>query len=126
MSRGLGRLQRIILAKLEDSAKLMTFEQIMGPLPDHGCGFHPYLIRSVRRALRKLIDDEYVLAAGVGGPRSPHRYFIHPIRLAYSEIDTYLAALGPEAKEAFDDAGRQLSRRMLKRMSQALEGLEAE
>jgi len=97
MSRGPGRLQRAIFSILRHNLKPMTFTEIMGPPPEHGCGFHPYFIRSVRRALRRMVDDGDVMAIGAGGPRDPHRYCVHPFVVALfgerAEYDALVAAI---------------------------------
>jgi hypothetical protein len=78
----------------------VTFAELMGEPPEHGCGFHADLIRSVRRALRKLLDDGWVMAIGAGGPRDPHRYCVHPHLVAMGGEKAQLEALWTAIKSA--------------------------
>jgi hypothetical protein len=72
----------------------MTFAEIMDPPPDHGCGHHPQFIRSVRRALRKMIDDGAVVTVGKGGPGDPFRYCLNPLLTAmFASSDALVDAI---------------------------------
>jgi len=71
MSRGLGQLQRILIHHIRAKPGL-TWAELRGePL-------HPTHERSLRRALRRLVDDKVVMIQGSGGRRDPFRYVIHP------------------------------------------------
>jgi hypothetical protein len=86
MSRGLGRLQRYLFVTLRQSDKPLTFAEILKiayPLEPHEYQPVSWDIRSLRRALHKMVKDGAVLALGAGGPADPHRYCPHPILEAF-------------------------------------------
>ena len=75
-------------------------------------------VRSLRRALKKMIDDGFV-ALGRGGPGDPHRYGVDPIgrelhltrldRLARSTRDLLnMVAKAGAGFRSLADAGGQL------------------
>jgi hypothetical protein len=53
--------------------------------------FEATFVRSVRRALRKMVDNKAIVALGKGGPRKPHRY----------SVDLMIAVMAIEDQEAF-------------------------
>jgi hypothetical protein len=89
MSRGMGKIQRCLFGILARHNRPMTFEEIMHPPPKHGCGHHPQFVRSVRRSLRKMIDDNTVVTIGKGGPRDPFRYCHNPRLIAAFAGEAY-------------------------------------
>jgi hypothetical protein len=36
-------------------------------------------VRSLRRAVHKMVEDQVLIALGNGGPSEPYRYFFHPM-----------------------------------------------
>jgi hypothetical protein len=78
VSRGLGYLQRYLFSMLLNAGKPMTFAEIRRIAKPHENGYDPHLERSIRRTLKKLVDDRTVIPLGRGGPGDPHRYCIHP------------------------------------------------
>jgi len=58
----------------------------------------PTFERSLRRALRKMVDDGVVKTVGDGGPRDPARYHVDPLLLAMAgneeDFNTLLKGLG--------------------------------
>jgi hypothetical protein len=52
-----------------------TFQAFMPAL-------RPGQVRSLRRALQKMVADDAVLALGQGGPAEPHRYSLNPMVFA--------------------------------------------
>jgi hypothetical protein len=93
MSRGLGKLQRFLFGFIK-THPLTTFAELLGG--DDG-ELAPHVIRSARRALRKLIDDGAVVTVGAGGPREPYRYSLSPMLFAMAGD-----------KEAFEQACKDL------------------
>jgi hypothetical protein len=85
MSRGLGSEQRWLFRLIKKNP-LITFagivEQTKGDDPRN---FVPHVIRSWRRALRKMVDQGAIMTAGLGGPREPHRYYVDPVILAMAD-----------------------------------------
>ena len=82
MSRGPGTLQRYLFLTLRQSDKPLTFAEILKmAYPPEPHEYQPvsWEIRSLRRALYKMVKDNAVLTIGTGGPADPHRYCIHPI-----------------------------------------------
>ena len=78
MSRGAGYLQRYLFGLLLNGKEL-TFAEIIRIAKPHEVTYMPHLVRSMRRSLRKMIDDKVVIALGRGGPGGPHRYAVNPI-----------------------------------------------
>jgi hypothetical protein len=85
MSRGAGYLQRYLFGLL--NGKELTFAEIIRIAKPHEVTYMPHLVRSMRRSLRKMIDDQVVIALGRGGPGDPHRYAVHPMLAALMEIE---------------------------------------
>jgi|SRR5689334_21436647 hypothetical protein len=79
MSRGFGRLERGVIALIEQTGKLMTFVAIRAAMETK---LHPtFDERSLRRALHRLTNKCMLIAMGNGGPGDPLRYFVHPLRI---------------------------------------------
>jgi hypothetical protein len=92
MSRGPGYVQCNIFKLLMQTKKPMTFADIMA------CAYPPGSfegdmakefgssgigrVRSLRRALHKMVVDGTLTAHGKGGPADPHRYYFNDIFLA--------------------------------------------
>jgi len=106
MSRGFGRLQRSLMAIIRHHGRPMTFAEIRGERR------HPTRERSVRRALRSLVDDYMLIAIGDGGRREPTRYFIHPLIIRKAgDKDLWQAFEGdPGAEEAVDKMTASMAR----------------
>ena len=79
MSRGPGCLQRYLFNTLRRGDHAMTFTEIIAIAKPHESGYRPHVERSLRRALKRMIDDGVVFTAGRGGPGDPQRYFLHPL-----------------------------------------------
>jgi hypothetical protein len=90
MSRGPGQLQKYLFLTIHRSGKPLTFGEIVKlayPLDAPNRPPQAWKIRSLRRALHKMVKDNIVLASGVGGPGDPHRYSINPMVLTLAESD---------------------------------------
>jgi hypothetical protein len=83
----MGSLERLMFTNIRDSAEPMTFAVLMESiLASEGYNGtfqmwredHASLLRSIRRALRSLIDKGFIIALGRGGRRQPFRYFLNP------------------------------------------------
>ena len=74
MSRGLGRLQRLLIALLQDgddNPPTLTVAQLQ-------CGLEPDVDEgSLRRSLKRLVEDGVVAKIGRGGLVDPYYYFIN-------------------------------------------------
>jgi hypothetical protein len=111
MSRGLGKLQRYLLDLI--SHQPMTFAEMRAIA--HGDDtilftMMPQPERSLRRALRKLIDDGAVATTGTGGPRSPFRYHLRPAVLFFGGgAGEYTAHCEAMEKEEPGSAGRAMA-----------------
>jgi hypothetical protein len=88
MSRGFGRTQRALFLIVRGSERPITFAEICGRLLQ-ACGVNdpdntlkPTFQRSYRRALKRLLDQDYVMAFGEGGPGDPRRYCLSPLLAA--------------------------------------------
>ena len=99
MSRGWGRRQKDLFFYIrDDAAGPMTFEEIAKALyqiPD-GRVLRQPIERSLRRALRRLVDDTLVLALGPGGRSNPHRYLVAPqiyLRLTPPQMDRFASGM---------------------------------
>ncbi len=93
MARGMGRIQRTVLAIIRHYRKPMTFAQIhsvilqslgaardtqsVETVPD--TQLPKSLQRSIRRALHQLTGSRALIAISGGGMAEPYRYFIHPV-----------------------------------------------
>jgi len=89
MSRGLGVLQRYLFSTLARDGEPLTFAEILKlayPPEPHERRPLSYEIRSLRRALHKMVKDEAVLTIGAGGPSNPYRYCLNPAVLAFLEV----------------------------------------
>jgi len=74
MSRGLGKMQRMLLGLIREFGEPMTFDQMrlaMG-LTDKLEAW-PSLKRSMHRALRSMVGGELIVL-GDGGRADPYRY----------------------------------------------------
>jgi hypothetical protein len=92
MSRGPGYVQRYIFGLLMQNKKPMTFAEILARAYPPGSfngdmakalgGANVGGVRSLRRALQKMIKDGTLIALGEGGRAAPHRYYIDDMLLA--------------------------------------------
>jgi|SRR6516164_8854522 len=116
MSRGLGKMQRMILSIIRNRGKPVTFADMYsndGTKPDAS----PF-VRSVRRALHKLVKDGTLIAIGDGGRGDPFRYFFHPIlmRLMCEDKEEYDALCkAVEADRGAEEAVAKVMMRMSNR-----------
>lgn len=94
MARGMGKIQRTVLAIIRHYRKPMAFAQIhsvilqsldaardtqsVETVPDTQL-MPKALQRSIRRALHQLTGSRALIAIGEGGMAEPYRYFIHPM-----------------------------------------------
>ena len=106
MSRGPGRLQRLLFRTIRRHGKPMTFPEIHSKILQ---AWHAEtgdwqdwqatpaaFEHSLRRTLRRMVDDQRVLAVCSGDRRDPHRYCIDPVIIAIGdkgEFDALCAAL---------------------------------
>ena len=109
MSRGLGALQRTLLASIRRHGKPMTFEDIrIEAIGDDDVQLSASFERSVRRALHRMVSTGMLVALGAGGRSDPSRYFLHPMGIAIMcdepEAEALWKALGadPGANEALN------------------------
>jgi hypothetical protein len=87
MSRGPGKLQHYLFVTIRHSGTPLTFAEILKlayPPEEPYWPPLPWEIRSLRRALHKMVKDKVVLTVGAGGPGDPYRYCIHPMLVALS------------------------------------------
>ena len=83
MSRGLGWKQRFLFRRLKH--QYMTFAEIHREIigPDHpDFMLTPIAERSWRRALHKLVKNDWVITTGRGSRGYPHRYHLNPLIVA--------------------------------------------
>lgn len=124
MSRGPGSLQRAIFGTIYEHGKPMTFAEIRNIAFPEGTyagdmarilgPSNVGVVRSLRRAIQKMVEQEILVAAGKGGRADPHRYSIHPFVAAMcgihmaSEVDISAGKLLLEARSqiATDDEWR--------------------
>ena len=99
MSRGPGRIQQYLLMMLYRQNTAMTFTEIKRIARPHEDTYRPDLERSMRRALKGLVDREIVLEDGKGRRGDPCRYRINPtaIQATIAEVLSGLAATQQEA-----------------------------
>jgi hypothetical protein len=83
MSRGLGKLQRVLLAAIRRHCKPMTFDDIRAAALDEGVLLATSFERSIRRSLHRMVSDGLLIAIGGGGRGDPYRYFFHPIGIHF-------------------------------------------
>ena len=77
MSRGPGKVQRLLFQIINNSSEPKTFAELRGGDVD------PSFERSCRRALKSMVASGVILALGKGGPDDPHRYCVDPmVRMA--------------------------------------------
>lgn len=110
MSRGLGKMQRLLWKMVYDHGKPMTFEEMREVIlqalgdraPDRLVNLYrgelrPSFERSLRRALHKMVKDRgMMITCGIGGSADRFRYFIHPMVIAMMDApksDALLTAL---------------------------------
>jgi len=103
MSRGLGKMQRMLLGLIREFGEPMTFDQMrlaMG-LTDKLEAW-PSLKRSMHRALHSMVVSGELIALGDGGRADPYRYFFHPVILYLMKDQALQEAFDadPGAKEA--------------------------
>jgi hypothetical protein len=92
MSRGPGKLQRYLTDLVMGSDKPMTFADIQAIAFPKGSyeadmakmfgGSSVPVVRSLRRALKGLVDDRTLIAIGEGGRSDPKRYWLNPMMVA--------------------------------------------
>jgi hypothetical protein len=92
MSRGPGYIQRNIFQLLRDTKRPMTFAEILACAYPPGSfegdmaatlgGANVGAVRSLRRALHKMVKDGTLVALGEGGRADPHRYYFDAMALA--------------------------------------------
>jgi hypothetical protein len=90
MSRGPGSVQRYLVNVL--GAEPMTFDEVLnrayppgsfeGDMAKEFGGANVGRVRSLRRALFKLCEDDVVQICGI---KRPHSYRLHPTFLAFQE-----------------------------------------
>src|SRR5258708_4275420 len=107
MSRGLGKLQRVLFLTIRRHGKPMTFEDMCAEaIGDDDVPLTASFERSIRRALHRMVSDGMLIAIGGGGRADPYRYFFDPIGIVFMcgepEAKTLWKALeaDPGAEEA--------------------------
>jgi hypothetical protein len=102
MCRGLGKLQRFwikVAASDESVSKPWTFDELCrSAFPEAyepSMEMRPSFKRSLRRALKKLVDDQNIIPLGAGGPSNPYRYCINPMLLPADRRGEILPHLEP-------------------------------
>lgn len=86
MSRGFGKMQRFWLQVAAKNRKPWTFDELCRSAfpeayePD--VEMRPSFRRSLRRALKRLVDKKSIIPLGAGGPGAPYRYCINPMLLS--------------------------------------------
>ena len=121
MSRGPGKMQRWLVCILIYSGReTMTFAEIRASIlkawDNRFPSLYPAMERSLRRALKRLADDEIVLAIGDGGRADPTRYCLHPLfRSAELDEDPNAAFAAVQAIPGGADAiDKRFRRRFLR------------
>jgi hypothetical protein len=115
MSRGPGYLQQYLRAEIGGRKKPITFSAIRARILrdlDHPEG--PTFERSLRRALRGLVDAGVVMALGDGGRGDPHRYCINPLAAAIGGTEKQYARA--QAALESDPGGNAAMGKMMQRM----------
>lgn len=79
MSRGLGKLQRVLWVHIQRHGKPIAFEEIRAEAIGDGGSLSASFERSLRRALHRMVENGGLIAIGDGGRADPYRYFIHPL-----------------------------------------------
>ena len=106
MSRGLGKVQRMLLGLIREFGEPMTFDQMLlaiGLQTIQRTKLEPSLTRSLRRALHSMVvNSGELIALGNGGRAEPYRYFFHPVTLYLMKDQALQEAFDadPGAKEA--------------------------
>ena len=77
-SGGFGYMQRYLFRVLYESEEPMTFAAICRSAAGEDFVLPSPVEQSLRRALKRMVDKEVIVATGRGGPVSPYRYCIHP------------------------------------------------
>jgi len=85
-------VQRYLFRLVRDSNKPMTFANILArafPEGSYEADMVKALgpgnvarVRSLRRAMKSLVDDNMLIAIGDGGPADPKRYWANPMMIA--------------------------------------------
>jgi hypothetical protein len=102
MSRGLGRLQRVLSETIWRHGKPMTFDDILTVIrqelgAEDGTKLRPSFERSLRHALHQMVSDGGLITIGGGGRADPFRYFMDPTLIA-------IASTTPEEGHAWLNA----------------------
>jgi hypothetical protein len=85
---GLGKWQRTLFVLVRGSERPITFAEICGRLMQNSGVNDPddtlplTFRRMLRRSLKRLLDQDYVMAFGEGGPGEPRRYCMSPLLAA--------------------------------------------
>jgi hypothetical protein len=108
MSRGPGRLQRAIFETMRRHGKPMTFADIQNIAFPEGTfegemaralgASNVGVIRSMRRSIQKMVEQEVLVSAGNGRRGDAWRYSIHPIIAAMCRGDASTGKLLLEAR----------------------------
>jgi len=125
MSRGLGKMQRMLLGLIREFGEPMTFDQMrlaMG-LTDKLEAW-PSLKRSMHRALHSMVVSGELIALGDGGRADPYRYFFHPVILYLMKDQALQEAFDadPGAKEAVRRNTAKLAKALGRMSSDTTEG----
>jgi hypothetical protein len=103
MSRGCGKLQKVLLSFINDASNPITYAEITSTmLQDSGVNdptarLRPDRERAIRRALKGLCDRQLLFTLGTGRPGNPYRYTMALICSLCGEGDHGLPMLRAEA-----------------------------
>jgi hypothetical protein len=119
MSRGLGKLQRVLFATIQRHGKPMTFDDIRAEaIGDDGDRLSASFERSLRRALHRMAENGGLIVIGDGGRADPYRYFIHPLIIGMMS-DTPEADALRQALEADPGAEKAVAKWMAEMFPQS-------
>ena len=86
MSRGPGKLQRVLFLTIRRHGKPMTFDDIrVEAIGDDPVRLSASFERSIRRSLHRMVSEGVLIAIGGGGRADPFRYSIHPMLVAMTD-----------------------------------------
>jgi hypothetical protein len=101
MSRGLGRMQRVLFETIRRHGQPMTFDELrIEAIGDDGGRLRGAFERSMRRALHRMVSDGGLIAIGGGGRADPFRYFVHPMVMPPEETNALMDALAADPRSA--------------------------